>query len=320
MRWIWIGLAAFLLLVVVPTFALSFILYSVLLRRTNKRSWGRTCSFPEDPEYVRMYNIGLSWGKQYAAFCKPVEIVSDGLHMVGEYFDFGGNSAVLIIAGRTECLLYSYYFAEPFRRAGRNVLVIDNRSHGLSEGKVSSLGYKEYRDILEWCRLLHDELGNERIFLHGICIGASTALFALTSPDCPDYIEGMAADGMYYNFYKSFENHMIADRPKTIRFPIMQQVMLWIRLCSGADVVHDGPFKRIEMLTKPILFLYSREDTYSTPDQADYLYVHCSAPKKLVWFDHGAHSRIRINDTEGYDRTVMDYLAELDRADRKQKD
>ena len=60
--------------------------------------------------------------------------------------------------------------------------------------------------------------------------------------------------------------------------------------------------------------LYSREDTYSTPDQAEYLYAHCSAPKKLVWFPHGAHSRIRINDTESYDRTLVSYLEGLDSA------
>ena len=311
MKWVWIALAAVFLLVIAPTFIIAWIIYTVILRRNKPDKWGRTCSFPEDEEYVRMFNIGLDWGKQYESYKKDVEIVSDKLRLVGEYFDFGGDSAVLIIAGRTECLLYSYYFAEPFRRAGRNILVIDNRAHGLSEGKVSSLGYREYRDILGWCRLLHDELGNRRIFLHGICIGASAALFALTSPDCPDYVEAMASEGMYYSFYRSFDNHMKVDRPEKKRFPIMQEVMVWIRLCSGANVVTDGPFKRIGRLQKPILFLHSREDQYSTPDQADYLYEHCNAPKKLVWFEHGGHSRIRINDTEGYDRAIMQFLAEL---------
>ena len=311
MHWIWIVLAAVFVLGVAPIPVLAWVLYSVLLRRTKPEKWGRTCSFPEDEEYVRMFNIGLDWGEQYKACAHPVETVSDGLHLVGEYFDFGGASAVIIIAGRTESLLYSYYFAEPFRRAGRNILVIDNRAHGLSEGKVSSLGYREYRDILAWARLLHAELGNERVFLHGVCIGASTALFALTSPDCPAYLEGMSAEGMYYNFFRSFENHMKVDRPHTARFPIMQLVMVYIRRFSGADVVRDGPFRRIEALTRPILFLHSREDPYSTPDQAEYLYAHCTAPKKLVFFDHGGHSRIRINDTDRYDQALIDFLAEL---------
>ncbi len=311
MEWYWILLGAILLLILFPTILISSVIYTILFVRTGKDKFGRSCSFPDDPEYVRMFNIGLEWGKQYEAYKRPVEIVSDGYHLVGEYFDFGGSSAVLIVAGRTECLLYSYYFAEPYRKAGRNVLVIDNRSHGLSEGRVSSLGYKEYRDLLAWSRLLHDELGNETVLFHGVCIGASAGLFALTSPDCPDWNEGLVADGMYYNFYKSFENHMKADRPKRMRFPVMQVVMLWIRLFSGADVVFDGPFKRIEKLKKPILFLYSREDTYSTPDQAEYLYAHCTAPKKLVWFEKGAHSRIRINTPAEYDAAIAEFLSNL---------
>ncbi|MBQ9387754.1 MAG: hypothetical protein IJU01_03725 [Lachnospiraceae bacterium] len=314
MKWglIWLLLLAVFLFFILPTFIMAWVLYSILLRRTKPEKFGRECSFPEDEEYVRMYNIGLEWGEKYAGYKKPVEIVSEGLRLVGEFFDFGGDSAVLIIAGRTESLLYSYYFADPFRQAGRNILVIDNRAHGLSEGKVSSLGQREYMDLLRWCALLHDVLGQKRVFLHGVCIGASAALFALTSEGCPDYIEGMSAEGMYYSFYRSFDNHMKADRPDKMRFPIMQEVMLYIRLFSGANVVTDGPFKRIGLMKKPILFLYSKEDVYSTSDQAEYLYSHCTAPgKKLVWFDRGAHSRIRINDTEGYDRTLKDFLADL---------
>lgn len=317
MVWPWIlgAIGALLLFFVIPTMILSWVLYSILLRRNKPGKWPRGCSFPEDPEYCRMHETGLEWGARYADKKREVAVESDGLKLVGEYYDFGGSSAALIIAGRTECLLYSYYFAEPFRRAGRNVLVIDNRAHGLSEGKVSCLGYREYRDILEWCRLLHDDLHNERVFLHGICIGSSAALFALTAPQCPDYVEGMSSEGMYTSFYRSFDNHMKIDRPDKMRFPVQQEVMLWIRLVSHANVVTDGPYKRIERLEKPILMLHSREDTYSTPDQAEYLFTHCHAPnKKLVWFEHGAHSRIRINDTEKYDETIVSYLRELDKA------
>ena len=314
MIWPWIvGALGFLLFSgVVMTMIIAWIIYATLLRRNKPGKWDRGISFPEDEEYCRMHDIGIAWGEKYKDCIREVAIESDGLRLVGEYFDFGGSSAALIIAGRTECLLYSYFFAEPFRRAGRNVLVIDNRAHGLSEGKVSCLGYREYRDILGWCRLLHDDLHNERVFLHGICIGSSTALFALTAPDCPDYIEGMSCEGMYTSFYRSFDKHMDLDRPEKKKFPVVQEVMLWIRLCSHANVVTDGPYKRIEKLRKPILMLHSREDPYSTPDQAEYLYAHCTAPKKLAWFPHGAHSRIRINDMQNYDDAITGFLGELD--------
>ncbi len=315
MSWYWIVLivvaAAFLFFFLFPTLIMSYVLYSVLLVRNKPEKWGRECSIPDDEEYRRMFDIGMAWEEKHRSCKREVSVVSDGLKLVGEYFDLGGRRAVIIIAGRMESLLYSYYFAEPFCRAGCNVLVIDNRAHGLSEGRVSSLGYKEYRDIIEWSKLLHDKLGNERVTLHGICIGASAALFAAVSDKCPDYVDSLSVEGMYVNFYESFKNHMIVDRPEKKRFPVMQEVMLHIRVFSGANVVTDGPIKRIGKLKKPILFLHSREDKYSLPEKAQLLYDKCTAPKRLVWFDKGAHSRIRINNTEKYDGAIVDFLATL---------
>ena len=307
----WILLAVVLLFGVFPVLLLSGVLYTILLVRTKPTKWDRSCSIPDDEEYRRMFDIGIAWEQEHHACKRAVGVTSDGLKLVGEYFDFGEKKAAIIIAGRMESLLYSYYFAEPFRRAGYNVLVIDNRAHGLSEGKISSLGYKEYRDLLAWSRLLHDELGNDKVFLHGICIGASAALFACVSEDCPDYIEGLCAEGMYVNFYESFRNHMIVDRPDKPRFPIMQLTMLWIRLFSGANVTTDGPLWRIDRLKKPILFLHSRKDQYSSPDKAQELFDKCPSEKQIVWFDKGQHSRIRINNTEAYDDAIVAYLTAL---------
>ena len=307
--WIWILIAVFVL-GVLPWPILAFYLYSVLLVRTGKKKWGRECSIPDDEEYKRMFDIGIEWDRRYAACKQPVEITSDGFRLVGEFFDFGSDTSVIIIAGRMESLLYSYYFAEPYRRLGYNVLVIDNRSHGLSEGRFLSLGFKEYRDILKWGELLHDRFHQKSIVIHGICIGSSTGLFALCDPECPDYFKGIVAEGMYTTFHDSFVNHLVdGNHPKE---PATFFVMLYIRIFGGADVVHDGPLMRIDRLKKPILFLHSREDVFSLPGEVQQVYDRCQSEKKLVWFDKGAHSRVRINAPEKYDETVIDFCRRLD--------
>ena len=56
--------------------------------------------------------------------------------------------------------------------------------------------------------------------------------------------------------------------------------------------------------------IHSKEDKFSLPEKAQELYDKCSAPKKLVWFDHGAHSHIRINNVLEYDKTIKDFLEE----------
>ena len=237
-----------------------------------------------------------------------MDTAKSGFHLVGEYFDFGEKKSVIIIAGRMESLLYSYYFAEPYRQLGYNVLVIDNRSHGLSEGKYLSLGFKEYRDILRWGELLHDKFRQESIVLHGICIGSSAALFALCAPECPDYFRAMVAEGMFTTFHDTFVNHMIDGNHPV--YPATPFVMAYIRLFGGADVVHDGPIVRITQLKKPILFLHSKEDVFSLPEEVQRVYDKCTSDKELVWFDKGAHSRVRINASEKYDDTITAFLKE----------
>ncbi|MBQ1684902.1 MAG: alpha/beta fold hydrolase [Clostridia bacterium] len=306
---LWIFLAI-MFLFVLPTLVIAYVIYSVLLVRTDTEKWGRNPSMPDDEEYVRLYAQADEWGTAYAGYKKDVEVKSDGLRLVGEYFDFGGENAVIILPGRMESCTYSYHYAEPYRRAGWNVLTIDARAHGRSEGKINSLGYKEYRDVIVWSKLLHDEFGIKRIVLHGVCIGSSTALFTATAKECPDYVAGVIADGMYQRFYDSCRNHMLYDKRPI--FPFLYEVMLHIRVFSGANVVTDGPKKRIVNMRRPIRFLHSREDLFSTPDKAQELYERCpSENKSICWFDHGWHSRLRITDPDKYDGAVTDFLASL---------
>lgn len=305
--WIWIVLLCILGLLIISPFIAAGIIYTILLVRTSKKKWIRKCSWPDDPEYASMYEQALQWGETYSSHIRDVCITNDGFQLWGQYIDFGFDRAVIIIPGRTEGCYYSYYFSEPYRKAGYNILVIDNRSHGQSEGKFISFGVKEHRDILAWSKFLHDELGNQSVILHGICIGASVALYALVSPRCPAYLSGMTADGMYTTFFASFNNHM--KEFKQPIFPTSYVVMAYIRLFSGANVLTDGPIKQIKKLQKPILFLHSKQDTYSVPEKAQVLYDLCPAEKSLVWFPKGAHSRIRINLPQEYDQAIIDFWA-----------
>ena len=309
MGWIVYVIIALALIVLVPLLGIPAIVYRILLVRTSKDKWGRSMSMPDDGEYAEMYRRGLVWGQENAGRKRDVHIVNDRLSLFGEYFDFGYSRAVIIVPGRMESCFYSYFCAEPYKRSGYNVLVIDARAHGLSDGKINSLGYREYSDVIAWGRFLHDELGVTEVFLHGVCIGSSTALFALTSPRCPEYFTGMAAEGMYPCFSESCWNHMMDQKRPMALFPLL---MLYIKLFSRADVVHDGPLWRIDRLKKPILFLHSREDKFSLPERAVELYNKCASQKKeLHWFEHGGHSRLRLVNTEEYDGAIRAFLSGL---------
>lgn len=295
--------------VIAPVIIIPALIYFITLVRTSKKKWGRKCSYPKDKEICEMHDIGVAWAEKYKEFKSEVDIYSGKYHLFGEYFDFGFDKAVIIISGRTESLLYSYYFAEPYRVSGYNVLVIDNRAHGKSDGVFNSLGYKEHRDVIEWCRFLHDKHGNKQIFLHGICIGASNALFAAAADDSPEYIQGLVTEGMFLNFYEMMNNR-IKNFHQPV-YPALWEIRGYIKLFTGYDIKKDGPVFRIEKLKKPILMMQSKEDIFSLPEKAKILYDKCSAPKKLVYFEKGRHSHIKINAPEKYDKVIVDFLAEI---------
>lgn len=305
--WFWIILAVIILFGVLPLFFLPGALYSVLLVRIPKSKWKRECSMPDDEEIVRMFDTGMAWAAENNEYKHEVETANKKIKLCGEYFDFGYDRTAIILAGRTETCLYGYYFAKPYKETGYNILVVDNRAHGLSGGRFATLGKKESEDLLCWGKFLNENYGVKSIVVHGICIGSAAALYAMISKDCPEYFTGMVAEGMFIHFYDSFKNHMKEMGHRN--FPMTYLVMAYIRIFAGANVVTDGPIYRIDKMKKPILMLQSKEDMFSLPQYAEVLYNKCSSEnKKLVYFDKGAHSHIRINAEEKYDEAIKDFL------------
>lgn len=290
------------------TFMISIFIYRSLFVRTDKEKWGRHVSW-KDPELEEMFAHGEDWGREYDQYRKSLSIQSEGLKLVAEYFDFGFKRAVIIIPGRSESGTYSYYFAEPYRKSGFNVLAVDNRCHGLSDGKYNTLGVKEHKDILNWVRYLHDNEGVEQIIAHGICIGSATAIIALTREECPEYFQGMICEGTYTTFANVFRRQLIKRKKPT--WPHTPEVMWLASIHGGKSAMRLSPINIIDKVKCPMLFLYSKVDTYATPKESMQLFDKVTAPKRLVWFDKGEHSHIRINNTEQYDAAIEAFLKEF---------
>ena len=292
------------------TFYIAQRVYDKTLIRPDGEERVRKCSAPDNEEQLLMFNKGLEWAAAYASNAVPVDITSDGLKLFGEYYDFGSDRAVIIIPGRTESLAYSYYYAEPYRKAGFNVFVFDSRGTGLSDGKYFSMGHLEHRDVLRFAEVLHDRFNNKDIFLHGICIGSSTAIYTLTSENCPDYISAMCADGMYKNFFETYRQHMKEwNRPA---FPVAYEVMMILWKNTGANCLTYGPYKAVRKLAKPILFIYTDKDQYSLPVESKKLFASCTSEmKEIRWFHKGTHSHVRINNEEGYDEAIVDFTSKI---------
>jgi pimeloyl-ACP methyl ester carboxylesterase len=304
-------LAGGVIAMVAYTWPIAKRVYEHQLVRTSPEKWGRVCSAPENEEQWQMWNAGLAWAAEQKEHCREVELHSEGFHLYGEYYDFGCDRAVIILPGRCESLVYSYYFAPPYQKAGFNVLVVDTRCHGKSDGRYNTIGVKESRDVLAWAKMLHEQLGNGEIYIHGICIGTAAGLFALSASDCPDYMRGLVTEGCFVSFRETFKRHMMAEhRPL---FPVLDMVMLLINRHAGINVYRDTPISAIGKINPHcrMLFLYGEKDIFSIPEKSRALFAAAVAEdKKLVWFPKGGHSHLRINNLEAYDQAIVDFFKE----------
>lgn len=287
---------------------ISYLIYTKTLRRQSKDHWGR---FPSDnsPLHLQMDSSGMDW--HYANLDKKtdVHITRDGLNLYGEFYDFGSDKCVMILSGRTESLRYGYYFAQPYAKAGLSVLVVDPRAHGFSDGQFNTLGFEESKDDLVWVKYLHENHGINHIVFHGICIGAAGGIFTCTDADCPDYIDGLVTEGMFARFAESMRNHL--RKRKKLIFPILQCVNFWCKHFTGHSM-RFGPLNVIHKMDQKLLMLHSLEDKISPPHYAQLLFDRCgSKDKKLVWFETGDHSMLRVNHTERYDQEITEFLKQL---------
>lgn len=300
-----LGLAFFLFFA--PNTIVGYIIYTMHLKRTKKTKWTRECS-ENTPVQTAMYETGLEWSKAHQEKKQDVHIVNDGLNLYGEFYDFGSEKTVIMVSGRTEGLRYAYYFAKPYGEMGYNVLTIDQRAHGESDGKYNTVGFEEYKDLLAWAEYLYEHHHSHSIVLHGICIGAASSIFALTNEKCPDYIKGMVAEGMFPNFWESFRNHMIELKKPMCGLPFINA---WMKLLTGYSMKY-GPADVIHRLNKPLLMLHGKEDLYSLPEEAEKMYGKCGTEKKrIVWFERGRHSQLRFTDAARYDGAVKAFLSEV---------
>lgn len=291
------------------TYPISKKVYKAQLVRTDAEKWGRVCSAPENEEQLQMWNDGIKWADQYRSLVTEVETENNGFKLYGEYFDFGADKCVIILPGRCESLIYSYYFASPYKEAGFNVLVVDTRCHGKSDGIYNTIGVKESGDVIAWSKLLNEKFGNKEVWYHGICIGTASAIFAITDKNCPDYVKGFVTEGCFVSFRETFKRHMIAD--KRPLFPVLDLVMLHINRHTKTNVYRDKPISAIKKIApeKRVLFLYGKKDIFSLPEKSQLLFNACgAADKKLVWFEKGGHSHLRINNTNEYDNAIIDFF------------
>lgn len=289
------------------TLLLLILLISYLVYRktfySSPKKRSTTHLLPDTPQYAKVNpEIKRLIGEMEAVPFEEVSITTfDGLKLFARYYHLS-DSAPLQIQFHGYRSTAVRDFSGGFslaRKMGRNLLVVDQRAGGKSEGTTICFGIKEKYDCLEWIKYALERFGDIPIMLTGVSMGAATVLMA-SELDLPKNVKCIVADCPF-----SSPEEIIALECKKMGIPPkigMPFVRLGARLFGNLKLSGEGAEKAVRNTKVPILLVHGEEDDFVPCYMSEKIY---SANPKMITFEtfpNAAHGVSFLVDTERYEK------------------
>lgn len=270
-----------------------------------RKKWAE---YPVPPGEIYQPHHGqmIQWIKEARALPHTeVSICSfDGLKLSGSYYEFKKGAPINILfhgyRGSAEQDLSGGVYR--CQRLGHNVLIVDHRAAGKSEGRVVTFGINESRDAVAWAHFAVKNIDPDApILLGGISMGAATVMMA-AAMDLPANVVGVVADCGYTSAKKIIkkvicEMHLPAD----LLYPF---VRLGARLFGGFDPDADSPIASMPNCRIPVIFFHGDTDAFVPQSMSEENFAACAAPKRLVITPGAGHGLCFPVDTDTYVREI----------------
>lgn len=301
----------FLLGLVVLFIVVLYVLYDVIFS-SNKRYMGDDSSLPYGEKYDAYHGTITSCVKQVLAESfEEVHVMShDGLILSGKYYHLKDNAPLIIFFHGYRCsairdgngiFLYT-------RNLGFNVLLVDQRAHGKSEGKTITFGVKERYDVKCWVEYIIKRFGkDQKIYLSGLSMGGATVLMA-SGINLPRNVLGIVADCPY-----SSPKAILCSVIKSMRFPVKLTYTLaklsasWI---GKFDIEEASAIEAVKQSKIPTLILHGDADDFVPCSMSMDCLVAGEEHVRLELIKGAAHGMSHCVDTESYEKAVYAFFEE----------
>lgn len=253
-----------------------------------------------------MYAFGKVWGDR--GDIEEVEVLSeDGYRLRGVMEERSDSHRwVVLLHGYTGSREMMYGYAYWYAERGFNVLAPDFRCQGESEGDYIGLGATDSKDLAGWIDLILQRDPEAEIVLHGLSMGASTALI-YTGGDVPDNIKAVISDSAYTDAYSMFREK-IGSWFYLPAFPVVDSAELMIRIRAGYDLKETSPLKAVSRSRVPTFFIHGKEDRMIRVEMCHALYDAASCEKEIMIMDGAGHTQSAEKDPVRFFGEVQKFL------------
>lgn len=310
-----------LLLIILGVIVLSVIFWAILtiyffnktiLRKENQIT-------PDEADKM----MGTHWG-QFTDFLKErkqwvmaqkfesVTITSrDGLKLAGNYLENDPNSKRIVIAfhGYTSKGMNEYSASTKFYNSiGCNMLIVDERAHGDSEGTYIGFGVLDRWDAVKWIEYAINRFGIDcEIILHGISMGGATVLMA-SNLGLPKNVKCIIADCAFTSAYDVF-SHVLKAWYHMPKFPLLNLTEILSKKKAGFGYNDCSTLDTVSQTDIPILFIHGGKDTFVPTWMSRENYKVCASPKELLIVENAAHGESYFMENERCENAITKFIS-----------
>lgn len=233
----------------------------------------------------------------------------DGTTLAGYYYLNPANAhkTAVLIHGHSSNGFEGYgSVGLKYIRHGWNILLLDNRACGNSEGKWCTFGLLEKEDTLRWVQYLRKDDPRDAVIIHGTSLGGAAACM-MSDMVLPAQVKAIVSDCAYSNIREQL-TYMLGVTTHLAVKPLLKNVLFWFHKETGLSVDADSPLAAVKHAKVPMLFIHGEEDRYVKKENAQALYDACSSKKQLLIIPGAGHAASHYIGKEKYKGPLFAFL------------
>ncbi|HFD2030739.1 TPA: alpha/beta hydrolase [Clostridium perfringens] len=218
---------------------------------------------------------------------------------------------IVLVHGVSICYVGSLKYFDIFYKNGFNILIVNQRRHGKSEGKYSTYGFYEKYDVNMWIEYLKSRFGNDIILgLHGESMGAGTVMETIPLNDS---IKFVIEDCGYSNFHEligfqithAYKNRLV----RKILRPSLIFANFFMKTKAKFSMKKIVPIDIVSSTSLPMMFIHGKEDYFVPWYMAVDLYKAKTKGYKELYLVEGAkHAEALEVNKILYEKKIMTFI------------
>lgn len=231
----------------------------------------------------------------------------DGLTLTGYYHEVSKGAPIeIFFHGFRGCWQRDFCgITEAVLELGHNILFVDQRAHGESEGKIISYGINERRDAVAWINYVIRRFGKDtEIVLVGASMGGSTVL-SCAAEQLPDNVKAIISDSAF-SAPIDIILKVAGGGHARVAF-VTAAAHLTARVIGGFNLSEMTAERAVAEAKIPIMLIHGDGDKLVPHSMAEKL-LSANPKIRLETFEGADHIQSYLVDSERYKRIYKDFL------------